>query len=228
MPIDTDIAEAITFDSFTTLVDVETSTKRVLSEHTDDPDRIANLWRARAIDYRMVSTFTGVYQTYEETTRDALEYALAVNGIDLPDRAIDEIASVFHDLDVYEDVHSGMKQLADAGYDLYILSNGNQAVLDSMIERADIGELIEGTISADEINVYKPALRIYRHAADRIGTPIEHIVHVTTPWYDIYGAIHAGMQGIWMNRNDLPWDRFDGNPDLIVESFEGLLSAFDV
>lgn len=228
MSLDTDVAETITFDSFTTLVDVETSTQRALGEYVANPDPIVTLWRSRAVDYRMVSTFTNTYETYEETTRSALEYALAVNDVALPDRVIDEINSVFHDLDVYNDVYSGMKQLTQAGYTLYILSNGNPGVLDSMIERAEIDDLIEGTISADEIEVYKPDPRFYEHAAERTGTPVEEIVHVATPWYDIYGAIHAGMQGIWMNRNDRPWDRFTGEPDRIVDDFDELLTTFNI
>lgn len=228
MPLDTDDVKTITFDSFTTLVDVETSTRRALVEHTEDAEQVANLWRVRAVEYRMVSTFTDEYESYEETTRDALAYALAANDVDLSDSTIDEITSVFHELDVYEDVYPGMEQLVDSGYTLYVLSNGNPAVLDSMIERAGIGDLIEDTISAEEIEAYKPDPRIYEHAAERIGTPIENVVHVATPWYDIYGAIHAGMQGVWMNRNDLPWDRFDGTPDRIVDSFAELQAALDV
>jgi len=226
--LDVDAVEVVTFDSFTTLVDVETSTRRALAEYVDDPGPVADLWRFRAVDYRMVSTFTGVYETYEETTRNALKYALAANDVDLSHRAVDEVASVFRDLDVYGDVRPATRRLADAGYDLYVLSNGNPAVLDPVVERAGIGDLIEGTISADEIETYKPAPRLYEHAAGRAGVPVENVAHVATPWYDVYGAVHAGMQGIWMNRGDRPWERFDGRPDLVVDGFDELLAAFDV
>lgn len=225
MPLDKGMIESITFDSFTTIVDVDTTTRRVLAKHIDEPDSVANLWRSRAVDYRMVSTFTETYETYEETTRDALEYALAVHDYTLPTDTIDEITSVFHELDVYEDVRPGMEHLADAGYDLYILSNGNPAVLDSMVERVSIDDLIVDTISADELQVYKPDPRIYEHAAEFMNAAVENVMHVATPWYDIYGAKHAGNQTVWLNRNDAPWDRFDGRPDLTVGSFEKLVSA---
>jgi len=227
MALDTGSVETITFDSFTTIVDVGTSTRRALAEHVADPDPIAELWRFRAVDYRMVSSFTDAYETYEETTREALAYALAASGVSLPDRTIDEIAAVFRDLDVYGDVRPGMERLGDAGYDCYILSNGNPELLDAVVERAGIDDVIEGTISADEIETYKPDPRIYEHAAERTGTPIENLLHVTTPWYDVYGAIHAGMQAVWLNRDDRPWERFDGGPDLIVEGFDNLVGAFD-
>lgn len=227
MSLDADAVETITFDSFTTLVDVDTSTVRALAEYVDDPEPIADLWRFRAVEYRMVSTFTDVYETYEETTRDALEYALAAFGHRLSDDETDEIVSVFHELDVYEDVRPGMERLVDRGYELYVLSNGNPAVLDSMIERADIDDLIETTISADEIQTYKPDREIYEYAAVRVNTPVENVAHVATPWYDIYGAMHAGNQAIWLDRNDAPWERFDGGPDLVVDDFEELVAALD-
>ncbi len=44
---------------------------------------------------------------------------------------------------------------------------------DSMVDHAEIDGLIEDTISADEIRTFKPDVDLYRHAAGRIGTPIE-------------------------------------------------------
>lgn len=228
MSISQDAVAAITFDSFTTLVDVQTSTRRVLGDYVDNPAEIAATWRSRAVDYRMVSTFTGVYESYEETTRSALEYALAVHGADLPAADIEEIAAVFRTLDVYPDVRPGMEQLAAAGYELYVLSNGTPELLETIVERTAIGDLIEGTISADRIESYKPDPAIYEHAAERIDASIDEIVHVTAPWYDVYGAMHAGMQPIWMNRNGDPWDRFNGEPDVVVRGFEELLAEFGV
>lgn len=225
MPLDLDRVETITFDSFTTIVDVGTSTRRALSRHLDDPDPVADLWRVRAVDYRMVSTFVDEYETYERTTREALEYALAVHGHDLADEAIDEIAGVFFELDVYDDVRPGMERLAP-DYDLYVLSNGNPSLLAAMVERAGIGDLVEDTVSADEIQAYKPDARIYEHGARRSGTDLDRIAHVATPWYDVYGAMGAGMQGIWVNRDGRPWDAFDGEPDLVVDGFDDLVAAF--
>lgn len=224
--LDESQVETITFDSFTTIVDVWSSTIRNLAEHVDEPESVAKLWRSRAVDYRMVSTFTGNYETYTETTREALEYSLAAHDADLTPEQIDEIASVFYDLDVFEDVRLSMERLSDLGYDLYIVSNGDPNILDSMVSKAEIGDLLEDTISADEIESYKPDSAIYEHTSERTGTPLENIVHVATPWYDIYGADNAGMQTTWVNRKNRPWETFDGNPDLVVDSLEEFATTF--
>lgn len=222
MALDASAVEAVTFDSFTTIVDVIGTTERVLADHLTDPESVASLWRYRAVEYRMLSNFMDSYENYYETTRDALEYALAAHDVGLDDETVAMIVDTFHRLDVFEDVYQCFRELDDAGYGLYIVSNGNPAVLDSMIDRAEIGEFIRDTISADEIETYKPAISFYRHAIRRTGTPAEGILHVATPWYDIYGANNAGMQTIWVNRRDVPWEKYEGEPDKTIESLTPL------
>lgn len=226
MSLDTTSIETVTFDSFTTIVDVRGSTRRVLSNYVDNPNPIARLWRFRAIDYRMLVNFCGPYETYEETTRDALKYALAVYQEDLSEDAIDEIMSVFYELAVFDDVRSGIESIHEMGYDIHIASNGTDALLEAMIDRAGIEDLVEHTVSADEVEVYKPDNRFYNHVADRVDTDKSAIAHVATPWYDVYGAIHSGMKGVWVNRGGRPWDEYNGTPDSIVTGLDDLASAF--
>lgn len=222
MSLDPGRVDTVTFDSFTTLVDVRSSTRRALERYLDDPEPVASLWRFRAVDYRMVATFVDDYATYYETTEQALRYALAANDVDLDEEAIEDVVSVFLDLDPFDDVRPAMAALSDAGYDLYVLSNGNPEVLEAMVEACDIDDLLVDTISADEILAYKPDARIYEHAAARTDTPIDRIAHVATPWYDVYGAMYAGMQAVWVNRTGAPWDEFDGDPDLTVPDLAAL------
>lgn len=227
MAFDADRVEAITFDSFTTLVDVHGPTRTALAEFVDDPEPVATLWRSRAVAYRMVATFVDRYEPYTVTTREALEYALSSHGVELSEESTAAIAGTFDDLPVFDDVAGTVRRLDEAGYDLYILSNGERAQLESIVDRAGIHSYVSATIGADEIGAYKPSSAIYEHAAARTATPVERIAHVAAPWYDIYGAMGAGMQGVWVNRDDRPWDTFDGDPDLSVDSLTAVARAFD-
>jgi 2-haloacid dehalogenase len=224
---DSEPVETLTLDSFTTLVDVHGPTREALAEHVEDPDAVASLWRSRAVDYRMVATFLDAYEPYRQTTREALEYALAVHGHDLPESAVDGIVATFDRLPVFDDVRESVRRLVDAGYDVAVLSNGEPDLLASIVERAGIEDLLSAVVSADEIRAYKPAAAIYERAVERTGTPTERIAHAATPWYDVYGAMGAGMHGIWVNRRNRPWDTFDGEPALIVDSLAGLADALD-
>lgn len=160
--------------------------------------------------------------------RDALQYALDAHDVDVSTAERDAILAVYHELDVFDDVRAGIERLQEGGYDCYVVSNGNPAMLDSMVEHAEIGDLVEDTISADEIRTFKPNADLYRHAAGRTGTPIQEIAHVTAGWFDVMGATHAGMQGVWVDRKGTPWETFGTDPDLIIETFFELADALGV
>jgi 2-haloacid dehalogenase len=227
MSFDADAVTTLTFDSYSTLVDVDAA-EQALAARVDDPEPVSKLWRSRSIEYTLVSNHIDAYQTFYEMNRDALTYALDAHGVDLPDGERDEILAVYHDLDVFDDVRDGMQRLADAGYDLFVVSNGDPEMLDSMVDYADIGGLLEDTISADEVQTFKPSPEIYRHAAARTGTPIEEMAHAAALWFDVQGAQHAGMQGIWMDRKGTPWEPFDGEPSLTVETIHDIADELDV
>lgn len=217
MSIDPSGVSTVTFDSYSTIVDVDTTTGP-LAEYADKPDRVAATWRLVSLMFTMAANDVDAYQPFYEMNRDALAYALEAHGIDVDAETREEILGVYMDLDVFDDVRGGMEQLGRE-YDLWVVSNGNPEMLDRMIELAGIGDLLEGYVSADEVETFKPDPGIYEHAADRVGTPVDEIAHVSAGWFDVQGAAAAGMQGIWVDRKGAPWPRFDGVPDLRVESF---------
>lgn len=163
MPLDPDRVRTVTFDSYSTLVDVEAA-EAALADRVPDPEPVSRLWRSRSLAYTFVANAIDAYQPFYEMNRDALTYALAAHGVDLPSAERDEILAVYHELEVFDDVRSGIKRLREGGYEPYVLSNGNPEMLDSMIEHAGIGDLIAGTISADEVETFKPTAELYRHA----------------------------------------------------------------
>ncbi|WP_435334682.1 haloacid dehalogenase type II [Haloarchaeobius sp. TZWWS8] len=227
MAFDPDRVSTVTFDSYSTIVDVDAAEK-ALAARVDDPEPVSRLWRARSLEYTFVGNHIDEYAPFYEVNRDALQYALDAHGVDVSEDERDEILSVYHELDVFDDVREGIERLRDGGYDTYVVSNGNPEMLESMVDHADIGDLLDGVVSADEVETYKPDAELYRHAAARTGTPIDAIAHVTAAWFDVMGARHAGMQGVWVDRKGNPWEPFDGEPDLTVETFFELAEELGV
>jgi 2-haloacid dehalogenase len=224
-----DRVEVLTFDSYSTVVDVD-SAESALDEHlpADVPtEQLSNLWRAHSITYTLVANHLDTYDTFYEYNRQALTHALETFGVEAPEGTRDEILAVYMDLDVFTDVEDGMARLADE-YDCYIVSNGDPAMLDAMVQVAGVEEYVADTISADEVETYKPAASLYEHAAERAGTDVEAVAHTSAGWFDVQGAANAGMQGVWVNRDDDPWVRFDGEPDLEVGSFHDLADELGV
>lgn len=69
-------------------------------------------------------------------TRETLHFTVKAHDLDLPEESIDKIARVFHDLNVFDNVADAMSTLDAAGYDVYVLSNGEPDLLKSRVERA--------------------------------------------------------------------------------------------
>ena len=224
MSFEPDRVRTVTFDSYSTLVDVEAA-EAALADRVADPEPVSRLWRSRSLAYTFVANAVDAYQPFYEMNRDALTYALEAHGADVSTAERDDILAVYHELEVFDDVRSGIERLIEGGYDAYVLSNGNPAMLDSMVEHAGIGDLVDDAISADEVETFKPAAELYRHGAARTGTPIDEIVHVTAGWFDVMGAAHAGMQAVRLDRKGTPWEPFDGEPDRTVESIHELADA---
>ena len=224
--VDPDEIETITFDSYGTLVDTDAA-ERALADRVDDPEPVSRLWRARSLEYTFLAGQVDAYEPFYEVNRHALQQALSAHGVDLGADERDDILSVYHELDVFDDVRPGMERLREQGYDLYVLSNGNPEMLDSMVAHAGIEDLLEDTISAHEIRQFKPAADLYRHAAGRTGTPVDRIAHVAAGWFDVMGASHAGMEAVWVNRDGGPWEPFDGDPDLTVSTIEAVADGFE-
>jgi len=227
MGFDSDRVSTVTFDSYSTLVDVDAA-ERALAARVADPGPVSTLWRARSLEYTFVANAIGAYQPFYEMNRDALQYALDVHGADITADARDEILAVYHELDVFDDVRDGIERLRDGGYDCYVVSNGDPEMLASMVDHAGIGDLVEDTVSADEVETFKPAPELYRHAAARTGTPIDEVVHATAGWFDVMGARHAGMQAAWVDRKSTPWEPFGPDPDVTVETVHELAETLGV
>ncbi|RZH69042.1 haloacid dehalogenase type II [Natrinema altunense] len=225
MAFDPDRVTTVTFDSYSTLVDVD-ATVAALADHAEipDPDLVSRTWRERSMQYTLVANHLESDETFYEINRDALAYALAAHGIDLPADEREAILEVYHELEVFDDVRESVERLHEAGYDTYVLSNGTPEMLESMVDHAGIGDLLVDTISADELETFKPDAELYRYAAGRTGTPLDELVHVSALWFDVQGAIHAGMQGVWLDRKGTPWEPFGDEPDLIAE---GLAAVAD-
>ncbi|XVH33520.1 haloacid dehalogenase type II (plasmid) [Haloferacaceae archaeon DSL9] len=227
MSFDPDRVRTVTFDSYSTLVDVDAA-ETALARRVDDPEPISKLWRARSLEYTFVANQIDAYQPFYEMNRDALQHALDAHGVDHAPDERDEILEVYHELDVFDDVREGIERLRDGGYDCYVVSNGDPEMLASMVDHCGIDDAIEATISADEIRTFKPAAELYRHAAERTDTPIGNVAHVTAGWFDVMGAKHAGMQGVRIDRKETPWEPFGPEPDLTVETLYELADALGV
>jgi 2-haloacid dehalogenase len=227
--VDLNRIETVTFDSYTTLVDVY-SQADVLAEKVDgieDPEFVSRVWRARNMMYTVLANDINAYRPFYEIQGLSLRFALESFGYDVPEDVRKDIRqTVYKDqIVVFDDVQPAMERIADLGYDQYVISNGDPDMLDHMIEQAGINDVIEDTISADEVETFKPEVEIYRHSAGRTGTPINDILHISGgTMRDVWGAKNAGMQTAWLNREEkhYPIEHLGSYPDMTITTIHEL------
>jgi len=100
----------------------------------------------------------------------------------------------------YDDALPALAQLA-ARYPVLALSNGNADVV-----RVGVGHLFAGSLSARDAGVAKPDGRIFAAAASRLGLAPAQVLHVgDDAALDVVGALGAGMQAVWVNRDGHTW-----------------------
>ncbi len=95
----------------------------------------------------------------------------------------------------------GLADLKKLGLTLAILSNGEPAMLDAVVDHAGIGRFLDATMSADAVKVFKPSPRVYGLAAERLRLPVSEIGFVSANSWDINGAASAGLTTFWIRRS---------------------------
>jgi FMN hydrolase / 5-amino-6-(5-phospho-D-ribitylamino)uracil phosphatase len=103
-------------------------------------------------------------------------------------------------VDLFADALPSLVFLAQR-FPLVAVSNGNADV-----RRVGIGAHFHASVSAHEFGVAKPDRRIFHAAAAAAGVASHEVLHVgDDAALDVMGALEAGMQTVWVNREGQAW-----------------------
>ena len=107
-------------------------------------------------------------------------------------------------------------------YPVVALSNGNADV-----HRVGIGQHFHASVSAQSLGVAKPDLRIFLAGADAVGVQPHEVLQVGDDAHaDCVGALAAGMQVAWLNREGHEWAHGDARPHLVVRDLHALCASW--
>ena len=118
----------------------------------------------------------------------------------LADAAFDVFFAERNRVELFDDAILALEFLS-VRFPVVALSNGN-----ADIERIGIKPYFHASISAQEFGVGKPDARIFHAAASAADVAPENVLHIgDDAALDVIGALNAGMQAAWLNRQGSAW-----------------------
>ena len=217
--------EALAFDMYGTLVDPIGITRQLERHLPEEAPNIAEVWRRKQLEYTFRLTAMEQYEDFERVTRKALDYALAATGQELGSEQKDALMAQYNDLERFADVEPGLERLKEAGHAMVVFSNGTPRMLEALMDATELRPYFRGFVSVDEVKVYKPSPRVYRHVAWRLGRPIGEVRLISSNPFDDIGAEAAGMRAAWVDRSGGLFDTLGSPPEIVVGSLTELADA---
>jgi 2-haloacid dehalogenase len=211
-----DGAEVLVFDLYGTLVD-PLAISAALAENLPEEvaAEVARTWRQKQIEYSFRLTMMQRYRDFEWVTARALDFALLAHGMRLPDAAYGRVLERYDAPEPFPDVEPGLRLLAEAGHQLYVLSNGSPEMLQRCLLNSGLVDHFTAWISVDAVGAFKPVPEVYRHAATILGRPVDDLRLVSCNPFDVVGGKAAGMRTAWVNRSGGPFDTIGEWPDVV-------------
>ncbi|MEX1662516.1 haloacid dehalogenase type II [Thioclava sp. 15-R06ZXC-3] len=212
------------FDAYGTLFDVDAAARDLAIEeprlHAIWP-RLAADWRRKQLEYSWLREIMGEYVDFWQLTRDGLDWAMEAQGLNDPDLA-DRLMALYRALPAFPEVPEMLDALHHRGVGRAILSNGAPDMLESAVQAAGIGHLLDEVISIHDLGQYKPASAVYALVAKQMGVAPEQTVFVSSNGWDAAGAAKAGFRVLWVNRAGAPVERLPYKPAAILSDLRAV------
>lgn len=197
-----ELFEWISFDCYGTLVDWETgihgAVAGVFARHGVRKTRDEIL--AMFADAEPKVQSSGQFMEYRRVLRDVMEIMAWEASIRLPRAEADCLPDSLPRWPVFPDAPAALAKMQER-YKLAIISNVDDSLFAGTAETLGID--FDGVITSQQAGSYKPDLRNFHLAQERLATGKEQWLHVgESLFHDIGPANLMGIHSVWVNRPD--------------------------
>lgn len=208
--------KACVFDAYGTLFDVAAAARTAAAEPGNARlascwEALAAAWRAKQLEYSWLRAITGEHRDFWRVTKDALDWAMAAQGLAGETDLRERLLALYWKLEPYPEVPEMLRRLRHAGVQTAILSNGSPEMLDAATRSAGIEALLDDVISVERVGVFKPAPQVYELVTTRFDCARDEVLFVSSNGWDASAAAGYGFVTAWVNRAGLPAERL-GHP----------------
>lgn len=230
--IDLGNIEYLTFDCYGTLLDWESgivaALKPLLKHYQVDlsDEDVLNLYAdlESAVE-------SDDFIPYKGVLREVVRNAGMKFGFVPDDKKINTLVNSIGFWKPFDDTVDSLKKLKEK-YKLVVISNVDDDLFE--ITRSKLGVEFDDVITAEQVGAYKPDVKVFETAIDRLGVPKSNILHVAQSLYhDIATANKLGIGTVWVNRRH---DKSgsgatpvaSANPDFEVQDLKSLVELLEV
>lgn len=206
--LDLEMAPALTFDVFGTVVDwrgsIAAEARRLLGDRYPDAgwERFADGWRSRyQPSLERVRSGALPWTPLDDLHAASLDDLLRELGLTASEPVRRELVLAWHRLRPWPDAVPGLRRLARR-FTLATLSNGGVALLRDLVGHA--GLPFHQVLSAEDARAYKPQPKVYLTAVRRLGLTPREVTMVAAHWDDLEAARALGLRTAFVRR-PLEW-----------------------
>jgi 2-haloacid dehalogenase len=113
-----------------------------------------------------------------------------------------DVAAAAAAMPAYPEAPAALDRLSAAGVRLAVLTNSPTGRAEAGLRSAGLRDRFEHVIGTDQVGVFKPDARVYRHGLSVLGAEPSEAVMVAAHWWDLRGARAAGMRVAWVARGE--------------------------
>jgi putative hydrolase of the HAD superfamily len=107
---------------------------------------------------------------------------------------------------IYDDVIPALQELESMGMKLAVISNWDDRLV-PLLEKLGLATYFDEVVVSAVQGAHKPDVAIFRHAAEKLGVPVERLLHVGDSLReDVNGALGAGAKGLRIRRSGVEKD----------------------
>lgn len=206
----------VTFDFYGTMVQwhqaLEAAAGEILARKGAPGDKAPSLLRVFHETGRALRDSPPM-RSYRSVLRMSLAAALAELGLACDRDDVALLMGRVSRIPAFPEVPAVLKRLRES-YRLGVISNTDDDIIHGSLET--LGAPIDYVITAQQAGAYKPNLRLFHYAHQKMGVTADQVVHVAASQaLDMQVCAAMGIRAIWVNRRgEQPDPRW--RPSLIV------------
>ena len=213
--------KACVFDAYGTLFDVNAAAAHCADDLGDKWQPLAELWRAKQLQYTWLRALQKDYADFWQVTGDALDFSMA--SLDIDDTALrSRLMDLYMALDAYPEVATVLEQLQAKGIKTAILSNGSPDMLASAVENAGIADHLDAVMSVHDFKTFKTAPVVYEMPLKEFSISADEVSFQSSNAWDAHAGSAFGYKVCWINRFGQARERLPGDPDIELATLSPL------